>query len=69
MDMNLRPNDRDTHDARDIFEIVGGSRHETRATPAARTIAPTVAGSGWYHDAAIEQASRAAIEARCNPYG
>ena len=69
MDMNLHSNFRETNDHRETFEIVGGSRHESRATPAARTIAPTLPGSGWYHDAAIEQASRAAIEARCNLYG
>ena len=69
MDMNLHTSDRDIHDAREAFEVVGGSRQEARVPSAARTIVSTVSGSGWYHDAAIEQASRAAIEARCNPYG
>ncbi len=69
MDMNLHTGHRETNDDRHTFEVVGGSHYETRPTPAARTIAPASSGSGWYHDAAIEQASRAAIEARCNPYG
>ena len=69
MDMNLHAGHRETHDVRDTFEVIDGSRRDTRATPAARKIEPAVCGSGWYHDAAIEQAGRAAIEARCNPYG
>ena len=69
MDMNLHAPHVETNDGRETFEVVGGSRYETRATPALRKIAAAVSGSGWYHDAAIEQANRAAIEARCTLYG
>ena len=57
----------DHRDHRDHAEFVE-SRRQTQAIPA-RIVAPVVYGSGWYHDAAIEQASRDAIELRCNPYG
>ena len=53
-----------------VFDEVDFAVGDTniRRLAAKATIEPTRAGEGWYHDAAIEAATAAAIEARSNPY-
>ena len=66
MDTTLHSHIRDErHDHSDFAERASNVR---RVKPA-QAIKSVEFGSGWYHDAAIDQARRDAVEARCNPYG
>ena len=48
-------------------EHEGTAGNVRRVTPV-QAVQPVEFGTGWYHDAAIDEARREAIEARCNPY-
>ena len=70
MDTTLHADIHDRHDRTDHAETSTrpSVSRVTTIRSTAVSVEPTAFGAGWYHDEAIQQASRDAIEARCNPY-
>lgn len=65
---NLQSNVHDIADHREDADAVFANITRVRPLANEAAVVPTTAGAGWYHDAAIADAEREAIEARCNPY-
>ncbi len=73
MDTNLHSSSRDYDARRTHADIEAAAVNHDEVGSRRRTKNAMIAQSGacsssWYHDAAIDQANREAIETRCHPY-